>query len=211
MVISDSSSVEKLTESVLRQIWYTSDDERIELYPLNEHPRRQLLPGIDRRHLYGLFYNLHLIKVRGSNTTLHESIDWNTKFPDFKFEKCRHGPANGKRTCKLILSACSQVHLRNFMPTEKEKDVMSNLRECYINRYDINNKVSPVTTTSTNCTTSRSSTRSMPKREIDCPVTAEPKKLKPTVPKNFTTISNALAIDSPQVIQLLHKCLHNCI
>ena len=94
--------------------------------------------------MHGIFYNLHLINVKGSDTTLHESIVWNTKFPDFKFEKCRHGPANGKRTYKLILSACSQVRLRNFMPTEKEKDILSNLRECYINRYI--NKVSPVTT-----------------------------------------------------------------
>ena len=109
MVISDSSSVEKLAESVLMQIWHLSDGERIELYPLNEHPRRQLLPGIYRRHLHGIFYNLHLINVKGSDTTLYESIVWNTKFPDFKFEKCRHGPANGKRTNKLILSACSQV------------------------------------------------------------------------------------------------------
>jgi hypothetical protein len=107
MVISDSSSVEKLAESVLMQIWHSSDGDRIELYPLNEHQNRQLLPGIDRSHLYGLFYNLHLIKVKGSDTILQESLHWDTQFPDF--EKRRFEDANGKRIHKLILSGCSQV------------------------------------------------------------------------------------------------------
>ena len=209
MVISDPISVQKLAESVLMQIWYLSDVERIELYPLTEHPTRQLLPGIYRKHLFGLFFNLHLIKVRGSDTTLLESVVWNTKFLDFQFEKCRHTTANGKRIHKLFLSACSQSRLRKFMLSDKEKEIISNLQECYINRYV--NKVSPVTTsTGTNSTTSRSSTRTTSKRQIDCPVTAKPKKLKRTVPKNFTTISryrlnqHTLAIDplKEEIMQL---------
>ena len=58
IMISDNSAVRKLSESVLPQIWQLAPKKSIELYPLIVNPNIQLVPGVYKNHLHGLFYEL---------------------------------------------------------------------------------------------------------------------------------------------------------